>query len=188
MSQSEVTVQLKKVHPDAITPSYAKPLDAGFDLRAVEDVVVSPGQTVKIPTGIAIALPPGHEVQVRPRSGVSEKTKLRVSNAPGTGDAGLRGEICVLIDNIAQLMPNAVIDGEISFSTGPLLGIEGKPTAYRPVGYEDETFYKRTYVIRKGERIAQGVLAIVKQAVFEEVDELDKTERGEDGFGSSGTR
>ncbi|MDC0763508.1 deoxyuridine 5'-triphosphate nucleotidohydrolase [Brevibacillus sp. AG] len=188
MSQPEVTVKLKKVHSDAILPTYANPLDAGFDLRAIEDVVISPGQTVKVPTGIAIALPHGREVQVRPRSGVSEKTKLRVSNAPGTCDAGFRGEICVLVDNIAQLMPSRVVDGEIKFATGPLLGIDGKPTEYRPAGNEDETFYERTYVIRKGERIAQGVLAIVKQAAFEEVDELDKTERGEDGFGSSGTQ
>ncbi|WP_103110712.1 dUTP diphosphatase [Brevibacillus reuszeri] len=185
---NKVNVKLKKLHPDAVLPKYAKALDSGFDLYAIEDTVISPGHSAKIRTGIAVALPPGHEIQVRPRSGVSDKTKLRVSNAPGTCDAGFRGEICVLIDNIAQLMPSWVVDGELKFrETNELLGIDGKPTNYLPNGLEGETFFERTYVIRKGDRIAQGVLASVLQASFEEVDELDETERGTGGFGSSGT-
>ncbi|UED70683.1 dUTP diphosphatase [Brevibacillus sp. HD3.3A] len=186
MDQQKVNVKLKLLHPDAVVPKYARVQDSGFDLYALEDTVIVPGESDKIRTGIAVALPPGRELQVRPRSGVSANTKLRVSNAPGTVDAGFRGEICILIDNIAQLIPGRVIDGMVEFETGPLLGIDGKPTDYRPVGYEDETFYKLTYVIRKGDRIAQGVLASVLQADFETVDELDETERGTGGFGSSG--
>jgi len=182
------TIKLKKIHPDAVVPKYAKELDSGFDLRAIEDYVIAPGESVKIHTGIAIALPPGHELQVRPRSGVSEKTKLRISNAPGTCDAGYRGEICVLIDNIAQLVPSSVMNGKIMFdATFKLLGIDGKPADYVPSDRKDDSFYKQTYVIGKGDRIAQGVLASVLQGEFEVVDELDETERGEDGFGSSGS-
>ncbi|UED72145.1 dUTP diphosphatase [Brevibacillus sp. HD3.3A] len=187
MDQQKVNIKLKRLHNDAVLPTYAKPLDAGFDLYAIEDTIIVPGESAKICTGLSVALPPGTELQVRPRSGVSANTKLRVSNAPGTVDAGFRGEIGILIDNIAQMIPGRVIGGMVEFETGPLLDINGKPTDYRPAGYEDETFYKSTYVIRKGDRIAQGVLASVLQADFETVDELDETERGTGGFGSSGT-
>ncbi|MBM7592213.1 dUTP diphosphatase [Brevibacillus fulvus] len=169
----QIPVKVKKLHPDAVIPQYAKPGDAGFDLVAIEDVIIAPGETVKVPTGLAFAIPEGYELQVRPRSGISAKTKLRVSNAPGTIDSSYRGEVCVLIDNVAPIPYRHLtcvrrIDGAVH-------SVDIK----RPEG---------SYIIRKGDRIAQGVICEVPVAQFEEVDGLDETERGIGGFGSSGVR
>src|SRR5690606_2151827 len=72
------TVKVKRLHPDAVIPTKAHTGDAGFDLVAVEDSIIEPGDTALIKTGLAFELPPGYEMQVRPRSGVTFKTKLRV--------------------------------------------------------------------------------------------------------------
>ena len=184
----QVPVKIKRLHPDAVIPRYARELDAGFDLVAIEDAIIRPGETVMVRTGLAMALPPGYELQIRPRSGISKDTKLRISNAPGTVDAGYKNEICVLIDNIAHPIPSQVKNSEIMFeATFKLIGIDGKPTDYVPEGMKDESFYKQTYIIRKGERIAQGVLSEVPRAIFKELNELDGYDRG-GGFGSTGTR
>ncbi|MCM3469410.1 dUTP diphosphatase [Brevibacillus borstelensis] len=166
-------VKIKQLHADAVIPRYARAFDAGFDLVAVEDVIILPGETAKIPTGLAFALPDGYELQVRPRSGISAKSKLRISNAPGTVDAGYRGEVCVLIDNIRT--PS----GE---SGKTCMDVSDKPVEV------DREVDRHAYLIRKGDRIAQGVLAIVPIAYFEVVEELDETERGAGGFGSSGVQ
>lgn len=184
---NKVDVKVKKLHPDAVIPKYSHLNDAGFDLVAVEDVIIQPGETKKVPIGLAFAIPPGYELQIRPRSGISSKTKLRISNAPGTVDAGYRGEVCVLVDNIAQMEPSGVTGDTILFdATFLLTTIDGKTTDYEPEVGAEESYFKPTYIVRKGDRIAQGVIAPVYQARFEEVDELDKTERGTGGFGSSG--
>lgn len=164
-------VKIKKLREDAVIPRYARAMDAGFDLVAVEDVIIAPGESAKIPTGLAFALPEGYELQVRPRSGIGAKTKLRLSNAPGTVDAGYRGEVCVLMDNIrfpSRQMGHVCLDAS-----------EQEVTVEQEVD-------RHSYLIRKGDRIAQGVIAQVPQALFEVVDELDETERGSGGFGSSG--
>lgn len=93
-------VKVKKVHEDAIIPYKAYISDAGFDLSSVENVVVRSGQTLKIRTGLAFELPGGYEIQVRPRSGLSVKTKLRVLF--GTVDSDYRGEVAVIVDNIGD--------------------------------------------------------------------------------------
>lgn len=175
MTSDRVTAQvkIKKLHPDAVIPQYARAMDAGFDLVAVEDVIIAPGQSAKVPTGLAFALPEGFELQVRPRSGIGAKTKLRLSNAPGTVDAGYRGEVCVLVDNIR--IPSEQ-------RTNVCLDASEKETAV------DQTVDSNSYLIKKGDRIAQGVIAIVPIAQFEVVDELDETERGTGGFGSSGIK
>lgn len=91
-------MRVKKLHPDAVIPKYAKPGDSGFDLEAVESVVINPyGKTI-VKTGLAFEVPPGCELQVRPRSGVTTKTNLRVQF--GTVDSGYRGEVGVIVDNI----------------------------------------------------------------------------------------
>src|SRR5699024_11720582 len=97
MSES---VGFKRLSDDAIIPTRAHKTDSGFDLYASEDVIIEPGETVIVPTGIAIQLPEGMEAQVRPRSGVTSKTKLRVQL--GTIDNGYTGEIGVVVDNIAS--------------------------------------------------------------------------------------
>lgn len=181
---NKLEVKVKKVHPDAVIPQYARPGDAGFDLVAVEDVIIQPGETKKVPTGLAFAIPPGYELQIRPRSGVSKDTKLRISNAPGTVDAGYRGEIGILVDNIHPGEQKVVATENrtalVTIVTPHVLSVKNrelKTEEFYPVG---------TYLIRKGDRIAQGVIAPVYQAQFEVVDELDETERGTGGFGSTG--
>ena len=168
-----MNVKIKRLHPDAVITQYAKPGDAGFDLVAVEDIIVKPGETVKVPTGLAFELPEGYELQIRPRSGITLKTKLRVQL--GTVDAGYRGEIGVIVDNIAEDPFENVV---------PYLShIDGND--YRTDG---EIYPNETYIIRKGDKIAQGVIAPIQHAEFIEVDELSDSERGAGGFGSTGVK
>lgn len=137
-------LKIKKLHNDAVMPSYATDGSAGFDLSALEEVLIYAGQTLIVKTGLSFAIPKGYEMQIRPRSGVTVKTKLRV--ALGTIDSDYRGEVGIIVDNIGDDL-------------------------------------KR---IGKGERIAQAVISPIIQATFEQVTELDDTERGSGGFGSTG--
>jgi dUTP pyrophosphatase len=90
---------IKKVCNDAILPQYAHPEDAGMDLYSIEPQIILPGETALVRTGIAIALPPNTEAQVRPRSGLAAKNSVTVLNTPGTVDEGYRGEIKVIMIN-----------------------------------------------------------------------------------------
>lgn len=94
-----IQVIYEKLNEDAIVPTYAHLGDAGADLYAAEDVVAKVGEVTFVHTGIALKIPKGYEGQVRPRSGMSAKTKIRVANAPGTIDSNYRGEVCILVDN-----------------------------------------------------------------------------------------
>lgn len=94
------TFKVKRLHTDAKVPARANPTDAGFDLYAVEDVYVRPGNVVIAPTGIAIELQPGWEAQIRPRSGSAAKFGVTVVNSPGTIDADYRGEIKVILTSL----------------------------------------------------------------------------------------
>ena len=145
-------VRIKKLNPHAVTPKYATEGSAGFDLVAVEDVKIEPGHTSLVKTGLSVEIPKGYELQVRPRSGNSLKTKMRVANSPGTVDSDFRGEVCVIVDNLAAYFP--------------------------PNG--------GTLEIKKGDKIAQGVICPIIQAEFEEVEDLSSTARGSGGFGSTG--
>ena len=131
-------------------PAYQSAHAAGLDLLAAvpeaEPVVLMPGARALVPTGLTIALPPGYEAQVRPRSGLAAKHGVTVLNTPGTIDADYRGEIGVILIN----------HGETPFS------------------------------IRRGERIAQMVVAAVVRAELVPVDTLAATDRGSGGFGSTG--
>jgi dUTP pyrophosphatase len=131
-------------------PAYQSAHAAGLDLLAAvpEDapMVIAPGKHVLVPTGLIIALPPGFEAQVRPRSGLAAKHGVTVLNAPGTVDADYRGEIGVLLIN----------HGDVPFT------------------------------IRRGERIAQMVIAPVTRAELAAVAKLSPTDRGSGGFGSTG--
>lgn len=147
-------IKIKKLHPDAEIPQYAKPGDSGFDLRAIEDVSVSPGQTKLVPSGLAFEIPAGYEMQVRPRSGLSLKTAMHLRNAPGTVDSGYRNDVGIIVCNLPFS-----IDGRLN----------------------DETLD-----IKKGDRIAQGVICPVIRAEFEEVATLAPSERDLGGFGHTG--
>jgi len=131
-------------------PAYETAGAAGMDLRAAvsdaEPVTLAPGKRAMIPTGLTIALPPGYEAQIRPRSGLAAKHGLTCLNSPGTIDADYRGEIKVILIN----------HGEDAF------------------------------VIKRGERIAQMVIASVIQGKLDVVTTLDETQRGAGGFGSTG--
>lgn len=97
---TEVLVQ--RLDPDLPVPAYAHPGDAGLDLVSRTGVAIAPGERVLVPTGIAIALQPGLVGLVHPRSGLAVKRGITVINAPGTIDAGYRGEICVGLVNLGQ--------------------------------------------------------------------------------------
>jgi dUTP pyrophosphatase len=131
-------------------PAYQSAHAAGLDLLAAvpEDspLTLAPGQHALVPTGLLIALPPGYEAQVRPRSGLAAKHGVTVLNAPGTVDADYRGEIGVLL---------------INHGSAP-------------------------FAIRRGERIAQMVIAPVTRVELVAAATLSATERGSGGFGSTG--
>jgi len=138
-------------HADGLPlPAYETHGAAGMDLRAAvpedEPIILKPMARVMAPTGLAFAVPPGFEAQVRPRSGLAAKAGITCLNTPGTIDADYRGEVKVILINL---------------------------------GEED-------FVIRRGDRIAQLVIAPVARATWREVDSLDATTRGAGGFGSTG--
>ena len=169
-----IKVGFKRLNDNAIIPTKAYPTDSGFDLYASEDVIIEPGETIKVPTGIAVELPPGYELQVRPRSGISLRTKLRV--VLGTVDSGFRGEIGVIVDNIAE--------DSCGNESQYLTYIDGLD--YRTDG---EMYPNDTYLIRKGDRIAQLVIQPIPTVeAYEVKGELSETDRGQGGFGSTGVR
>jgi dUTP pyrophosphatase len=131
-------------------PSYATAGAAGMDLLAAikDPVVIGPGERVLIPTGLTIALPPGYELQIRPRSGLALRHGITLPNAPGTIDEDYRGEIQVILLNAGR----------------------------------------DTFVVERGARIAQAVVAPVVRAEWVVVESLDPTVRGNGGFGSTGIR
>ena|ERR1035437_7784348 len=154
-------VKIKKLHPDAVIPKYQSKGASGFDLHALEDITISPGDTKLVKTGLVVAVQEGFELQVRPRSGLSLKTSLRVANSPGTVDSDFRGEVCVIMQNTDE------VESSYNEFTG------------------DTTHYNEIH-IKKGDRIAQGVICPVIKVEFVEVDDLDATERGSGGYGSTG--
>ncbi len=147
-SPHEVPVLLKRLpHGEGLElPAYATAGAAGMDVVSAEDVTIVPGGRHAVATGIAMAIPPGFEVQVRPRSGLALKHGITVPNTPGTIDSDYRGELKVILIN----------HGDSDFA------------------------------IRRGDRVAQLVLAPVTRAAWLETDELDATARGAGGFGSTG--
>lgn len=131
---------------DLPLPTYATDGAAGMDVVSAEDVDLAPGARHAVATGLAVAIPHGFEIQVRPRSGLALKHGVTVPNTPGTIDSDYRGELKVIMINL----------GTEAFS------------------------------IRRGDRVAQLVLAPVTRGSWLEVEELDDTARGAGGFGSTG--
>ena len=167
-------VKVKRLNEDAVIPAYAHEYDAGVDIVALEDVLIEPGATKLVSTGLAFSIPPQFEMQIRPRSGITLRTKLRVQL--GTIDSGYIGEVKVIVDNIAEHTHRT---GH-SFKT-----IDGKTERIDGLTrYYDEN----SYVIRKGDRICQAVFAPIETAHFYPVETLDDSTRGIGGFGSSGVK
>jgi len=136
---------------DLPLPAFATDGSAGLDLRAAieSELVIAPGERALVPTGFALAIPPGYEGQVRPRSGLALHSGVTLANSPGTIDADYRGEVAVILVNL---------------------------------GHEP-------FRVRRGERIAQLVIAAVERPALKEVAEafeLGPTPRGDGGFGHTG--
>ena len=127
-------------------PAYATDGAAGMDVLSAEDVTLAPGARHAVATGLAVAIPHGFEIQVRPRSGLALKHGITVPNTPGTIDSDYRGEVKVILINHGS----------------------------------------EPFEIRRGDRVAQLVVAPVTIGTWLKVDELDETLRGEGGFGSTG--
>lgn len=169
-------VGFKRLTEDAVLPTKAHVHDSGYDLVASEDIIVEPGETAVVKTGIAVELPAGYEATVRPRSGITLRTKLRVQL--GTIDQSYTGEIGVIVDNIEHDWTD--------YSRDDL-----EPTFPRKIDnsfdYEmlpQHSIY--THVIRKGDRIAQLVITKLPTLEAVEITELGASERGGNGFGSTG--
>ena len=167
---SSILIPIEFCNKNARMPIYAHETDAGLDIYSTEDINIRPGETILIKTGLKVAIPVGYELQVRPKSGISLKTKLRVANTPGTIDSGYRDEIGIIIENIEQ----PIQDISYHFDTNNKIVI-------------DSILHGRTYSIEKGQKIAQLVLNKVSKANFILVDTVNKIEgdRG-GGFGSTG--
>lgn len=164
-----IEVPIELCHPDAKIPQYAHESDSGLDIFAIEDVTIHPGETKLIPTGIKVALPPGYELQVRPKSGRALKTKLRVANTPGTIDAGYRDEIGVIVENVEPPIKDITYDFDQY----------GMPLITSILHGSD-------YFISKGEKFAQLVLSEVPKAAFFRVDSVGEIgENRGGGFGST---
>ncbi len=148
MTESEFTTVdlLIKAEP-GFEPSYAKPGDAGADLRSTIELLIPAGERALVPTGVRLALPLGYVGLVHPRSGLAAKSGVTVLNSPGTIDAGYRGEIQVALINTSR----------------------------------------QDFKIQRGDRVAQLLVQRIEHAKFHAVEALPDTERGESGFGSSGT-
>lgn len=153
----------------AILPRYANPGDAGMDVYAAEEITIMPGETVIVPTGLKLAIPEGYEIQVRPRSGLSFKTPLRIPNSPGTIDSGYRDELGIIVNN------NSEVSSPNNEST--------------PFNLDEKGNKSGTYIIKKGDRVAQIVLQVVPQMVFTRVTSVKSigANRG-GGFGSTGVK
>ena len=143
-------ILIKRLSKEVSLPKYETSGSSGMDLAANIDsnINIDPGKTAIIPTGLALSIPKGFEVQIRPRSGLAAKQKISVLNTPGTIDADYRGEVKVILINLGQ----------------------------------------ETFKVEKGLRIAQMVVCPIVQAQLTEVDDLNETERGKGGFGSTGAK
>lgn len=175
-----IQIPIELCHPDAKIPQYANIDDSGLDIYALDDYTIAPGETKLIPTGFKVALPPGYELQVRPKSGRALKTKLRIANTPGTIDAGYRDEVGVIVENVDPPI-RAIHFGETIYEGSAAVGYN--PNAFGPGSIE----YGQSYTIGKGEKFAQLVLSEVPKAAFFRVDSVE--EIGDDrggGFGSTG--
>lgn len=165
MEERKIEVYLELCRKDAVIPKYSRPGDAGMDVYSAEEVVINPDETVVVPTGLKLAIPEGYEIQVRPRSGISLNTPLRVANSPGTIDSGYRDELGIILSNTSRA-DNCGTE---------ILTIDSKGNK------------SGAYKIRKGDRIAQIVLMPVPRIEFKQVESVSNIGKNRGGgFGSTG--
>ncbi len=162
------TIRVKRVNPDASIPEKAYPTDAAYDLCAMEDVTLRPGEFKMVGCGLTFAIPQGWCGSVYPRSGLGCKG-LVLKNGTGIIDAHYRGEVMLPLYNNNPVATWKRIRDAIYLRTfGGVSEIEG------------------TIHIRKGDRVAQMRIELVPESTMQEVDELDVTDRDQGGFGRSG--
>ena len=131
-----VDVLLQRLDPDLPAPSYAHPGDAGADLRTTVDCTLPPGERALLPTGVAIALPEGYAAFVHPRSGLAVRHGVTLVNAPGTVDAGYRGELKVSVIN---LDPRETVELRRGDRIAQLVVQRVEHVVFREVDAHDET-------------------------------------------------
>lgn len=153
-----------KLTDGAPLPKHVRVGDAGMDLTSRETVEIAPGGTVMVGTGVWMEIPDGYYGEIVPRSGMAAKRGITIANTPGTIDSNYRGEIMLPLHNIAPSM-RWVDHGE-----GGMHWERNPDTAF----------------IERGERVAQIIIKRHETVECVEVDELSETERGANGFGSSG--
>ena len=143
-------ILIKRLSKEVSLPKYETKGSSGMDLAAnlKTGIDLKPGETVIVPTGLAVSIPNGFEAQIRPRSGLAAKKKISVLNTPGTIDSDYRGEIKIILINLG----------------------------------------KELFTIDKGLRVAQMIICPITKAELEEVDDLNNTDRGDGGFGSTGIK
>lgn len=174
ISKRYITVPYEICHEKAKEPAYAHVTDSGMDVFALEDITLAPGEQKIIPIGIKVAIPAGYELQVRPKSGISAKTKLRIANAPGTIDAGYRDEIGIIVENVEP----PIKDIQYDFNEDGSVNINSM-----------SIIHGSSYTIGEGQKIAQLVLAEVPKVTLLKVEKV--SDIGEDrggGFGSTGLK
>jgi dUTP diphosphatase len=136
-----VDVLVQRIDPDVPLPTYAHPGDAGADLVSTVDVSLAAGERALVPTGIGIALPAGYVALVHPRSGLAARCGVSIVNAPGTVDAGYRGEVKVLLVNLDPVAPVHIRRGDRiaqlvlqRFETGRFVEVGRLPGSLRASG------------------------------------------------------
>jgi dUTP pyrophosphatase len=111
-NQGTVEILIRRLDSEVPLPSYAHPGDAGADLTTTVDVHLAPGERAMVPTGLSIALPDGYVAFVHPRSGLAARCGISIVNAPGTVDAGYRGEVKVVLVNLDPAEPVSLRRGD----------------------------------------------------------------------------
>ncbi len=178
-----VKVYIMRCHENASLPFYAKPGDAGMDITAAGEVILAPGETKLVPTGLKVAIPEGYEIQVRPRSGLSLNTPLRIPNSPGTIDAGYRDEICIILSNTSGN------GGEIARCPSEEEENSEEITEIPTYSISTKGNKSGNYRIQAGDRIAQIVLQKVPRISWNETESvMDIGNNRGGGFGSTGEK
>ncbi|HOZ54090.1 MAG TPA: aminotransferase [Bacilli bacterium] len=179
----EVVLKVKQIKDNIILPEYQSFGSSGMDIRASEDILIMPGETKLISTGLIFEIPEGYELQVRPRSGLSLNTPLRVTNSPATIDSDYRLELGIIINNSSEKIYNVVEVGN------KYILKEQEKSLYNVYDINTKGNMNGIYSIKKGDRVAQIVLAKVEKANIIKVDEIKKVNTTRSGgFGSTGTK
>lgn len=150
-------IKIKKLHPDAVIPTYGTDGAGAFDIYTVEDGTLHPGGNLVLSTGLAVEIPPGFALMIYSRSGHGFNNNIKLANATGIVDSDFRGKILIKLEMF-----------------------------YDEHYKSSSIVVPPSYSVKKGDRIAQGIILPVPRIQFIETETLSETERGTGGFGSTG--